>query len=54
MEEVTIDDLQQLYLASTCRCDECTDDTCEGCNLWDVQHKVREILEQNGVDVSIN
>lgn len=53
MEDITLDDLQQLYLSSCCQCDNCTLDNCEVCNLWEVQHKARTVLERNGYDVGL-
>ena len=53
MEDITLDDLQQLYLSSYCQCDNCTMSDCEDCNLWEVQNKVRTVLKRNGYDVGL-
>lgn len=53
MEQLEITDLTTLFFASLCKCDACTEETCEDCNLWDVHYKTRNILKQNEIDINI-
>lgn len=50
VENLSLNELLELYNAATCRCDDCTEE-CENCNFCNILHKARIILESNGVHV---
>ena len=50
--EIRLIDLERLFKASSGTCDDCTNDGCNGCELWYSLHSTRKILELNGVYVT--